>query len=110
MLPVLITYAETFAVDHLTVYSGATFGDTNILEEDIAAWNHAADMIDSKANIDSPTFTGSPTAPTPGVAVNSTRLATTQFVQNKMANIAPVEVSGKASADYSVGAYWMLNG
>ena len=110
LLQELTYYAETFAVDHLTVYSGATFGDTNILEEDITAWNHAADMIDSKANIDSPAFAGSPTAPTPGVAVNSTRLATTQFVQNKMANIAPVEASGKASTDYSVGAYLMLNG
>ena len=103
-------YAETFAVDHLTIHTGLSFGNINVLQEDMAGWSHAADVIDTKADIESPAFTGSPTAPTPGVSANSTRLATTQFVQNKMANLAPIEVASKATADYSVGQYLMLNG
>ena len=37
-----------------------------------------------KANIVSPTFTGTPTAPTPATADNSTQIATTAFVQSKV--------------------------
>ena len=37
-----------------------------------------------KANIVSPTFTGTPTAPTPATTDNSTQIATTAFVQNKV--------------------------
>ena len=44
-------YAATIAIDHLTIYSGATFGDTNILETDVIGWNRAAELIDTKANL-----------------------------------------------------------
>jgi hypothetical protein len=44
-------YAATLAVDHLTLYSGATFGDTNILETDVIEWNRAASLIDTKADL-----------------------------------------------------------
>jgi hypothetical protein len=37
-----------------------------------------------KADIASPTFTGTPTAPTPATTDNSTQIATTAFVQNKV--------------------------
>jgi hypothetical protein len=37
-----------------------------------------------KADIASPTFTGTPTAPTPATTNNSTQIATTAFVQNKV--------------------------
>jgi len=37
-----------------------------------------------KADIASPTFTGIPTAPTPATSDNSTQIATTAFVQNKV--------------------------
>ena len=103
-------YAETLAVQHLTIYSGATFGETNILESNIIDWNYAANLIDIKANIDSPTFLGTPTAPTPGTVSNTTRLATTEFVQTKMNNIAPFEPTGKASRDYNVGEYVYISG
>lgn len=36
--------------------------------------------VNSKANIDSPTFTGTPSAPTPTIGDSSTKLATTAFV------------------------------
>jgi hypothetical protein len=51
-------YAATIAMDHLTIYSGMTFGNTNILETDVIGWNRAAELIDTKADINSPTFTG----------------------------------------------------
>jgi len=37
--------------------------------------------LSSKANIDSPTFTGTPLAPTASPGTNTTQIATTQFVQ-----------------------------
>ena len=39
-------------------------------------------QINKKAPIDSPALTGTPTAPTPAEGDNSTKLATTEFVQN----------------------------
>ena len=42
---------------------------------------------DQFAPINSPAFTGTPVAPTPGNNDNSTRLATTQFVNNKLQEI-----------------------
>jgi len=36
----------------------------------------------TKANINSPTFTGTPKAPTASVGTNTTQIATTAFVQN----------------------------
>lgn len=103
-------YAETLAARHFTVYDGVTFGEYNITEDNIASWENTAEQINLKANINSPEFTGAPTAPTPGQSVNSDRIATTNYVQNKMNNIAPVENSNKASQDYSVGQYLFLNG
>jgi hypothetical protein len=44
-------YAATIAIDHLTIYSGVTFGDTNILETDVIGWNRAAELIDTKADL-----------------------------------------------------------
>ena len=110
VLKELSYYAETLAVQHLTVYSGATFGETNILESNIIGWNNAANLIDTKANIESPVFLGAPTATTPGITSNTTRLATTEFVQTTMNNIAPFEPTGKASKDYSIGEYVYTSG
>jgi len=42
------------------------------------------------APINSPTFTGTPAAPTPLITDNSTKLATTAYVQNNLANYAPL--------------------
>lgn len=106
----LIYYAETLAVSHITLRDGIRFGYTDLTEENVTNWNNTVELIDTKANIDSPEFTGSPLAPNPGPTVNSTRIATTQFVQNKMANIAPVEPNYKASKSYNAGEYLMYNG
>lgn len=103
-------YAETFAAKHITIYDGLRFGEQNIYEDNVIGWNHAADVIDSKADINSPIFTGIPQAPTANINVNSDRLATTAFVQQKMNNIAPLEASSKASRDYAIGSYLFMGG
>lgn len=44
----------------------------------------------TKADIDSPSLTGTPTSPTPDETDNSTRIATTAFVKNKIDTFAPL--------------------
>lgn len=57
----------------------------------------AADLA-AKANLASPTFTGTPTAPTPASSDNSTKIATTAFVQAATAGIAlQASVDAKAN-------------
>jgi hypothetical protein len=43
--------------------------------------------LDLKANIASPTFTGTPAAPTATAGTNTTQLATTEFVRTEVANL-----------------------
>lgn len=105
-------YAETLSVNHLTVQDGATFGETEIFEENVQGWNHAAEDIDLKANSVSPALTGSPTATSPAATAYNDRIATTQYTNAVMSNcIAPFEANlGKASQSYSVGDYLMSAG
>ena len=103
-------YAATIAIDHLTIYSGATFGDTNILETDIIGWNRAAELIDSKANLVGAQLTGAVTAPTLSITSNSDRIATTAFVQQMLHTLAPFETTTKASKNYEVGEYLTYTG
>ena len=103
-------YAVTFAVDHLTLYSGATFGDTNILETDVIEWNRAASLIDTKADLVGAQLTGNVTAPTVGITANSDRIATTAFVQQMLHTLAPFEPTVKASKNYEVGEYLTYTG
>lgn len=98
-------YAATLAVDHLTIYSGVTFGDTNILETDVIEWNRAAELIDTKADLVGAQLTGNVTAPTVGITANSDRIATTAFVQQMLHTLAPFETIAKASKNYEVGEY-----
>ena len=104
-------YAETFGVKHLTTSDGITMGQTNIIEQDVQNWNYAANLIDTKANIDTPIFIGHLTTDrSPGRGDNSFRLATTNFVQNLLNIIAPVEATNKASQNYTVGKYVIRDG
>lgn len=50
-----------------------------------------------KAPINSPTFTGTPAAPTPASGDDTTKVATTAFVQNAAGGIAAVNVAGGAN-------------
>jgi hypothetical protein len=51
----------------------------------IASW--ATLDISSKADINSPTFTGTPLAPTPAPGTNTTQIATTAYVTTALANL-----------------------
>lgn len=59
-----------------------------------AAWQD----VSGDASLDSPSFTGTPSAPTPGIGDNSTRLATTAFVETAIgdAESAVSTVFGRA--------------
>ena len=103
-------YAETIAMDHLTIYSGMTFGDTNILETDVIGWNRAANLIDTKADLAGAQLTGNVTAPTLSISANSDRIATTAFVQQMLHTLAPFESTAKASKNYEVGEYLTYTG
>ena len=50
--------------------------------------------LNKKANINSPTFTGTPTAPTPTSGDSSTKIATTSFVQGAISGLQTIVNSG----------------
>ena len=104
-------YAETFGVSHLTASDGITMGQTNIVEQDVQNWNNTTALINTKADLESPTFTGTPTIDhAPGRGDSSLRIATAGFVQNLWNNVAPVETTTKASQNYDVGDYIVVQG
>jgi len=45
-------------------------------------------LLAAKANLASPTFTGTPTAPTASAGTNTTQIATTQFVTTALSGVA----------------------
>ena len=53
-------------------------------------------MVAGSAPLDSPVFTGSPTAPTPDTGDNDTSIATTEFVQTAVDNALTVGILGTA--------------
>lgn len=57
-----------------------TPGDTVVIENNGVSWS-IVDNSSWKANLASPSFTGTPTAPTAAITNNSTQLATTAFTQ-----------------------------
>lgn len=70
----------------------ADWGDTYYDEStvDLATYS----QVSNKANINSPTFTGTPKAPTPSSSDNSTNLATTAFVKTAISGKQDKLVSG----------------
>jgi hypothetical protein len=54
------------------------------------------------APLASPTFTGTPAAPTASVGTNTTQLATTAFVNAEIANDAPTKTGGGASGTWDI--------
>lgn len=72
------------------------------------AWNSLAYSIftqaelDAKANLASPTFTGTPAAPTATAGTNTTQVSTTAFVQTAVGTRAPIAsptFTGTVTAD-----------
>lgn len=70
-------------------------------------------QIDNKAGLASPTFTGTPAAPTATLGTDSTQLATTAFVQDAIANVnaqtaTVVSVVAGTSQAAVAGAHYIL--
>ena len=57
--------------------------DTRITSNSASITTNTSDIL-LKAPINSPTFTGTPTAPTPATSDNSTKVATTEYVKNSI--------------------------
>lgn len=53
-------------------------------------WGNWTTYIDAQAPINSPSLTGTPTAPTAASGTNTTQIATTAFVQGELANRYPM--------------------
>ena len=61
-------------------------------------------LSDGYAPLESPAFTGTPTAPTPGVSDDSTKVATTAFVQDVVDSLDAGDIEYSSSATYSNGS------
>lgn len=79
---------------------------TTIIEDDshnhtIANVDNLQSSLDAKAPLASPTFTGTPSAPTATAGTNTTQIATTAFVTTAIANKTSVASATKATQDAS---------
>jgi hypothetical protein len=64
--------------------------------------DHVHPKDTSKANLASPTFTGTPSAPTAAAGTNTTQLATTEFVQTAVGDkVDKVSGKGLSTNDYT---------
>ena len=78
---------------NFTLKDGLTTGDPQkiIKGADIdAEYNAIASAVSSKSDLNSPTFTGTPSAPTASTGTSSTQVATTAFVQSALVGAYPV--------------------
>lgn len=78
---------------NLTVKDSLPSGDSGKIikgAELDAELNAVASAIASKSDINNPTFTGTPAAPTASAGTNTTQLATTAFVQAALQALYPV--------------------
>lgn len=78
-----------------------------IMLADTALKSELSTEINKKANIHSPAFTGTPTAPTPAQTVNNTQIATTEFVKTAIATLvgsAPAALDTLAELAQALGA------
>lgn len=65
-------------------------------------FTNIASAISSKANSDSPSFTGTPTAPTAGLGTNTTQLATTAFVKTALDAQSLGTISTQSAASVAI--------
>ena len=86
--------ATTFAVSGANFYGNGVFQTTPISAvNSFAYWfffDGANWVITSAPYVNSPAFTGTPTAPTAATGTNTTQIATTAFVASSIAPLAPL--------------------
>ena len=78
---------------NFTLKDGLSTGDPQkiIKGADIdAEYNAIASAVESKADLNSPTFTGTPSAPTASTGTSSTQIASTAFVQSALVGAYPI--------------------
>lgn len=71
------------AASALTSHTGNT--TVHITADERTKWNNLQTTLNKKANLSSPTLTGTPKAPTAAKGTNSTQIATTAFVATALA-------------------------
>lgn len=118
--------AATYAVGQLCVYNKKLYRCTTAITTaeawTAAHWTEATvedvltairSALDAKAPLASPAFTGTPTAPTPTEGDDSTKVATTAFVQGEGANKLDATSAAPAfstSSTYAVDDHVTYNG
>ncbi len=77
--------------------------DTRITSNTANITANTADIL-LKAPINSPTFTGTPAAPTPATSDNSTKIATTEYVQANLGTVSAGTLTGTTLASTITGS------
>lgn len=74
-----------------------------ILRDNFYTETEIDSSLSIKANLDSPTFTGTPTAPTASANTNTTQIATTAFVQTAIENLpSPMVFKGSLGTNGTI--------
>ena len=117
--------APTFDVSKANAVGDLVLSDTGILYRFNAAytagtsWNsrtskEIVNLAEVKASLDSPAFTGIPTAPTAAAGTNNTQIATTAYTNNAIApiksDIGIVEDTNTATHAIAAGQYVIWKG
>jgi hypothetical protein len=99
----------TASIGNIQTYINSTINpELTVLAGNITALTAALVPL---ANIASPTFTGTPTAPTPTTGDNSTQIATTAFIQSAIAaQKFPYTVSPNPPSGGNDGDFWFQIG
>jgi len=101
---IAVAVADAAAATADGVDAKATQAQADAAAAVIAANNALASTgdVSHKADINSPTFTGTPSAPTPPVAENSTRLATTHYVQRGYLPLTGGTLTGALATKHTI--------
>jgi hypothetical protein len=86
--------AELALTNNINSNTANTTSNTSAIAANTASILTNTSDIALKAPIISPTFTGTPTAPTAAAGISTTQLATTAFVNNATSNINASSISG----------------
>ena len=86
--------AELALTNNINSNTANTTSNTSAIAANTASILTNSSDIELRAPIISPTFTGTPTAPTAASGINTTQLATTAFVNNATSNINASSISG----------------
>jgi hypothetical protein len=86
--------AELVLTNNVSSNTANITSNTSAIAANTASILTNSSDIELKAPIISPTFTGTPTAPTAAAGISTTQLATTAFVNNATSNINASSISG----------------